>query len=619
MHDHEEHTTPIWQLIVAALMLVLGLTVGEHYAKNFANELPLHVWYALTLLVAGFNVLKETVEAVSKGDFFNELTLMTVAAIGAFLIGEHAEAAAVLLLYEIGERLQDHAVDSARDNIKSLMALRPDHAWLVTPTEVLKKNPADIVVGSTIEVRAGERVPIDGELLTEEADFDTAALTGESMPRTITTGNEVLSGMIVIGRVVRIKTSRTVADSAVSRILNMVENASERKAPTEQFIRRFARIYTPAVFGLAVLVVLVPLFCHLLGFTQDYDFAEWIRRSLIFLVIACPCALVLSVPLSYFAGIGAASKRGILLKGGNVIDSLIDLDTVAFDKTGTLTTGRFTVNKVFGLTPEELAMVAGMEQTSSHPVAVAITEFAQQQGVKAVAIDAENVSGYGLRSDEWLAGAVRLLDKYGVAVPDELHHAEDTIVAVAHKGVYRGCILLADTPKQDAADAIASLHRRTVILSGDKQTLVDRLKQSLGADEGYGDLLPQDKVSHIERLQQAHHKVAFVGDGINDAPVLALSDVGIAMGTSGADMAVETADVVVVGDKPSKVAEAIGIATYTRRIVAQNIAFAIGIKLCFMILGVCGIANIWMAVFADTGVTLLAVLNSLRIFRGAKK
>lgn len=619
MDAHEEHVTPVWQLVAAAVMLVLGMTAGEYLANYFKVEFPLHVWYALTLLLAGFNVLRNTVKAVGEGDFFNELTLMSVAAIGAFLIGEHAEAAVVLLLYEIGERLQDRAVDRARDNIKSLMAFRPDHAWVVKGAEVERHNPSDVSVGSIIEVRPGERVPIDGVLLTDEADFDTAALTGESMPRMIASGEEVLSGMIAIGHVVRLKTSRTVADSAVSRILNMVENATERKAPTEQFIRRFARIYTPTVFGLAILVVLVPLFCHLVGFTHDYDFAEWIRRSLIFLVIACPCALVISVPLSYFAGIGAASKRGILFKGGNTLDAMIDLDTVAFDKTGTLTTGHFAVSKVIDLTAEELATVAAMEQMSSHPVAVAITEYAKQQGVTASIGDTESISGYGLKSDEWLVGAIRLLDKYGVAVPEELRRVEDTIVAVAHKGVYRGCILLADTPKDDAADAIKALHRRTVILSGDKQTLVDRLKETLGADEGYGDLLPEDKVRHIEELQQRHHKVAFVGDGINDAPVLALSDVGIAMGSGGADMAVETADVVIVGDKPSKVADAIGIAANTRRIVAQNITMAIGFKLCFMILGIAGIANIWMAVFADTGVTLLAVLNSLRIFKATKE
>lgn len=616
MEHQEEHSIPIWRLAAAAVMLAAGILASKSQCAGDTVCRLLPLWYAAALVIAGCETLRDAAVCIVHRDFFNEITLMAAASVGAFAIGEYPEAVAVLWLYGLGEMLQDRAVDNARDSIKSAMEFRPDHAWVETGADVESRDPQTVAVGDIILVKPGERVPLDGTLLTPEADFDTAALTGEPMPRTIAEDGEVLAGMISIGTVARLRVVRPAAQSAVSRILDMVENAAGRKAPTEQFIRRFARIYTPAVFAMAVLVVVLPWLGSMAGLVSGYSFSVWFARALTFLVIACPCALVISVPLSYFAGIGAASRRGILFKGGNVIDLMADLDTVAFDKTGTLTTGRFAVSRVLGLTEEEVAMAAAMECSSTHPIAVAIVEYAAGKGLKADAPDVRAVAGYGLESDGMLVGAVRLLDKHGVSVPKEIRDCEDTVVAVARGGVYRGCMLLADTLKDDARDAVRLLRRRTVILSGDKQSIVNRVKEAVNADEGYGDLLPEGKAERIEEMQRRHHKVAFVGDGINDAPVLALSDVGIAMGTGGADMAVETADVVIVGDKPSKVAGALAVATRTRRIIAQNITMAIGFKLAFMVLGACGIASIWMAVFADTGVTLLAVLNSMRVFCG---
>lgn len=618
-HDHDHHEDEAfvwWKPTVSAVLLIAGLILTYTETPWFRTEWVRALWYLLAFLPVGLGVIAEAIGEVKEhADWFSEFMLMSVAAIGAFAIGEYPEAVAVMLLYCVGEALQDRAVDRARDNIRSMMALRPDHAWLVVDGQQAQKcKPEDVAVNQIIEVRAGERVPLDGTLLSTEADFDTAALTGESVPRTIAANSEVLAGMIPVNLTIRLRVLRPAGESAVARILHMVEEASERKAPTELFIRRFAHVYTPVAFSLAVLVLVCPLIGSLLGIGGEYQFTQWLQRALVFLVISCPCALVISVPLSYYAGIGAASRRGILFKGGGTIDRMIDLDTVAFDKTGTLTTGHFSVRQVQGLSAADLAIVARMEQHSSHPIATAVVAYAGQQDTDVAPLEnVETVSGYGMKWQDWLVGNVRLLEQHAVDVPESLRHTDETLVLVARAGHYLGCILLTDTLKSDAQQAIQSLHRHTVILSGDHQSLVQRVAKELGADEAYGNLLPQDKAAHISDLQHSGHKVAFVGDGINDAPVLALSDVGIAMGAAGADMAVETADVVLAGDAPSKVAEAIHIAARTRRIALQNIVFAIGIKVAFMLLAILGWANIWMAVFADTGVTLLAVLNSMRI------
>lgn len=606
---------------VSLAMLLAGIIMSAAGVEWFASQTVRLVWYVVAFLPVGLGVMKEAWEHAAKGDVFSEFMLMSVASIGAFVIGEYPEAVAVMLFYCIGETLQDMAVDRARDNIKSLMEFRPDHASVVSGQSVVVKAPADVRPGDIIEVKPGERVPLDGELIGSAAAFNTAALTGESVPRTIEQGGEVLAGMISSDSVVRLRVLRPESQSAVSRILSMVEEASERKAPAELFIRKFARIYTPVVIALAVLTVVVPWLWSLADAGFAYDFDTWFYRALIFLVISCPCALVISVPLSYFGGIGAASKQGILFKGGNYLDAITHIDTVVFDKTGTLTTGEFTVVRVDGEDRDGLIdIVAAIERGSNHPIAKAIVAAAKNANLTAT--DVKDVPGYGLTAvvdgHSWAVGTLKLLEREGVAYPAELASVPETIVACAEDGRYEGCLFLADTLKDDACRAVSQLRQngvgRVEILSGDKQALVDRVAGELKVDKGYGDLLPEGKVSHINEARRGGRKVAFVGDGINDAPVLALSDVGIAMGALGADMAIETADVVIQTDQPSKVAAAIRIGRLTRRIVAQNITFAIGVKVLVMAFGLAGMANLWGAVFADVGVALLAVLNSTRIF-----
>lgn len=621
MEKEHHHHICLWPIVVSAVMLVTGLVAGWMDMQWFEGVVAL-VWYIVAFLPVGAGVMRSAVEHASHGDVFNEFMLMALASIGAFIIGEYPEAVAVMLLYQVGEMLQHRAVERVRRNISSMVAFRPDHAAVVRNGKVVTCAPEDVAVGETIEVKPGERVPLDGELLSADAAFDTSALTGESLPRAIATGSEVSAGMIATGSVVRLRVLRPAGESAVSRILHLVEEASARKAPTELFIRRFARVYTPAVFGLAVLVVLVPWLLSAVGLTSSYDFGQWFGRALIFLVIACPCALVISVPLGYFAGIGAASRLGILFKGGGSLDAISSVDTVAFDKTGTLTAGTFEVRRVEGLSNADLAMVAAMERSTSHPVARAIVEYAGHFAAPATMPDVKTIAGYGLEAGDWLAGTPRLLKMHNISVPELLDDEQGTIVAVAAGGEYKGCIILGDVVRQDAREAVSRLGLHTVILSGDRQPIVDAVAEEIGADRGYGDLLPGDKAEYIASMQRDGHKVAFVGDGINDAPVLATSDVGIAFGAGSADMAVETADAVIHSGKLVKIAEAVEAGRRTRRIVKQNIVLAIGFKVLVMILGLFGVANIWMAVFADTGVALLAVLNSMRIFsmsRGHKE
>ena len=624
-HDHvEEEEMSWWKPALSLALLLAGIIMSAMGVQWFQNRWVQFAWYAVAWLPTGLGVLHEAIEEAREGEIFSEFLLMSVASIGAFAIGEYPEAVAVMALYCIGEALQDRAVSRARGNIQSLIAFRPDHAVVVRDGKHETINPADVKVGDIVEVKPGERVPVDGNLMGEAAAFDTAALTGESMPRVIEGGDEVLAGMIASDSVVRLKALRPAGESAVSRILHMVEEATERKAPAELFIRRFAKVYTPIVVALAVLVVVLPWLYSMVVPSNPYDFSEWLHRALIFLVISCPCALVISIPLSYFAGIGAASRRGILFKGSNYLDAMAHVDTVVFDKTGTLTTGRFSVTQVEGLNNEQLATVAAIEQESTHPIAAAIIEHCPPAQVSVN--DLKNIAGYGLSatldSKTWLVGTTRLLEHEGVLYPTGLKDVAGTIVAVAVDGKYAGHILLSDKPKEDAARAIAHLNREgieTVMLSGDKQALADQVASQLGIIRAHGDLLPQDKVEHIERLMAGgERQVAFVGDGINDAPVLAMSDVGIAMGALGSDMAIETADVVIQTDQPSRVADAVTLGRRTRRIVMQNIAFAITVKVLVMILGVLGIANMWQAVFADVGVALLCVLNSLRLMHNHK-
>ena len=619
-HEHTEEEMSWWKPALSLAMLVAGIILNATGVQWFQQQWVQLAWYAAAWLPTGLGVLREAIEEMREGEPFSEFLLMSVASIGAFAIGEYPEAVAVMTLYCIGEALQDHAVSRARGNIKSLIAFRPDHAVIIDGEGRRTVEPSSVNVGDIVEVKPGERVPIDGQLTGEAAAFDTAALTGESLPRIIESGDEVLAGMIATDSVVRIKAIRPASESAVSRILRLVEEATERKSPAELFIRRFARIYTPVVVGLALLVVALPWLYSMVNTTFDYTFSQWLYRALIFLVISCPCALVISIPLSYFAGIGAASRRGILFKGSNYLDTMAQLTTVVFDKTGTLTTGRFAVSRIDGLTDEQVATVAAIEHDSPHPIAQAITSYCKASQVEVKEL--KNIAGYGLSAvvngERWLVGTTRLLDSENVNYPADLKSAEGTLVAAAAGGRYLGYILLSDLPKQDAASAVASLHRQgidTVMLSGDRQALVNQVAAQLGITTSHGDLLPQDKVELVGRLMGKDKTVAFVGDGINDAPVLAMSDVGIAMGGLGSDMAIETADVVIQTDQPSRVADAVTVSRRTQRIVKQNIAFAIGVKVLVMVLGVMGYANMWGAVFADVGVALLCVLNALRLMR----
>lgn len=628
---HHEEKSKWSQPLLSGLLLVAGMVIHCIGLSWFASPWVQLLWYIVAFLPVGLGVMHEAIEHALHGQVFSEFMLMSVACVGAFAIGEYPEAVAVMLLYCIGEALQDLAVDKARHNIASLTNYRPEYVRLQRwngEKNVMQQvlvAPEEVNVGDVIEVLPGERVALDGELLLPDdqrdafLSFDTAALTGESLPRQMRHAGEVLAGMIALERTATLRVTRPQSESTLTRILKMVEEASERKAPTELFIRRFARIYTPVVILLALFTVVLPLLYAQFSPTYEYHFATWLHRALVFLVISCPCALVISVPLSYFAGIGSASRMGVLFKGGNSLDALTAVDTVVFDKTGTLTTGEFGVRQILQLQPQDLQTVVAMERSSTHPIAQAIVK-SYGDGPK---IDAENLAGLGLKAvvegERWLAGTLRLLDKHGISYPEELQTIPETIVACAKNDRFIGCILLADMIKPDSEEAIEMLNLLGIshveMLSGDKQALVDKVADELQLEQAMGDLMPQDKAMRIETLQKQGRKVAFVGDGINDAPVLAISDVGVAMGARGADMAIETADVVLQTDQPSRLAHALRLARATRAIVWQNIALAIGVKLLVMALGLFGIATLWQAVFADSGVALLAVVNAMRLMK----
>ena len=616
---------------VSLAMLAAGLVLGNVEGVGFFQGGVEFAWYVLAYLPVGLQVWKEAWGEIRKGDVFNEFTLMSLASVGALGIGEYPEAVAVMLFYSIGEAFQERAVDRAKRNISDLLDVRPETVDVLREGEWRSVHPQEVMVGEVIEVKTGGRVPLDGSLMEGKASFDTAALTGESVPRTIRQDEEVLAGMIVTDRVIRMQVTRPYAESALSRILEMVEHASERKAPAELFIRKFARVYTPAVFGLAVLIVVVPWVWSLTHAGFVFEVSEWLYRALVFLVISCPCALVVSIPLGYFSGIGAASRLGVLFKGGNYLHAITKIDTVVFDKTGTLTKGVFEVQAVETageMTAGEIvAWVAAAEQHSTHPIARAVARYAERQGIRVEEVaDVEEVAGCGLRAKvggkEVLAGNTRLLENYGVAYPAELRTGEGTMVACAVEGQYAGYLLLADCLKDDAVQAVADLKvagiREVEILSGDRQAIVSAFATRVGVAAAYGDLLPEGKVAHIEALREAGRRVAFVGDGMNDAPVLALSDVGIAMGGLGSDAAIETADVVIQTDQPSRVATAVRAGRVTLRVVWQNIVLAFGVKFAVLLLGAWGMATMWEAVFADVGVALLAVLNAVRIQRMIK-
>lgn len=627
-HCHSHGSSGLWMPTVSFVLLVIGL-IGKYSGISwFAESWIEAIWFLVAFLPVGLPVMREAWEAALRKDFFSEFSLMAIASIGAFCIGEYPEAVAVMLFYTVGERLQLLAVNKASKNISDLLDVRPERTDVWRTGTYMNVSPKDVKVGERIEVKPGGRVPLDGVLLEAEAQFDTSALTGESMPRSICEGEEVLAGMIAQGQAVRIQVNRPYEQSALARILALVKDASERKAPAELFIRRFARIYTPIVILLSFLIVSVPALVGMVTLSFQYVFLDWLYRGLVFLVISCPCALVISVPLGYFGGIGAASRAGILFKGGNYLDAITRVNTVAFDKTGTLTTGRFEVTTVESTeipVSDLLSILLSVERKSTHPVAQAVVRYAEKQDSVPMEItDMRELAGHGVEAivngRQVLVGNIRLLAERDIPVPKELSDSVSTVVVCAIDGKYAGHLLLSDTLKKDAVDAIRRLKDLDVkdicLLSGDKQEIVNQFAERLGVDKAYGNLLPEDKAAYIERLTAEPDKsVAFVGDGMNDAPVLALSDVGIAMGGLGSDAAIESADVVIQTDQPSKVAEAISIGRATRNIVRQNIVGSIGVKVIVLVAGAFGFATLWEAVFADVGVSLLAVLNSIRILK----
>lgn len=614
---------------ISFVMLIAGIIFSAIGLSFFADKYIQLAWYIIAYIPVGVPVIKEAIEAMRQKDVFSEFTLMSIATIGAFFIGEYPKGVAVMLFYAVGELFQDAAVNRAKRSISALLDVRPETATVIKADKTETVPAESVNVGDIVEVKVGERVPLDGVMLGESASFNTAALTGESVPRTIRRDEEVFAGMILTDNVSRIKVTKPFGMSALARILDLVQNATEKKAPAEQFIRKFARIYTPIVVALAALIVIVPVVYSAINPAFDFVLYDWVYRGLVFLVISCPCALVISIPLGYFGGIGAASRRGILFKGSNYLEAITKINTVVMDKTGTLTQGVFKVQKIVPaehlLETDLVNLVASVETQSTHPIAKAIIEYAKEQNIDVVKPEIVNeIAGHGLQASingkMVLVGNPKLLLKNNVEFPPEIAIIPETIVVCAIDGKYAGYLLVADAPKADAKAAVNALYdlgiKNIVMLSGDKQAIVSQLAEELNITQAHGDLLPEGKVEYVEQLKSdPGNNIAFVGDGINDAPVLAMSNVGIAMGGLGSDVAIETADVILQTDQPSRIATAIKIGSATRRIVVQNISFALAVKLVVLILGAFGVASLWGAVFADVGVSLLAILNAIRILK----
>lgn len=618
-------------LIGTTILLLVGAALIEHF-MNLATWQLLLI-YLIPYLLIGHDTLKEAAEGIMKGDMFNEDFLMSVATIGALAIGflpgsdnEFMEAVFVMLFFQIGELFEGYAEGRSRDSISHLMEIKPDVANVERNGNTMQVSPEEVAIGETIVIRPGEKVPLDGMVIEGQSALNTIAITGESMPRQITEGNEVISGCINISGVIKVQTTKTFGESTVSKIINLVENANENKSKSESFISRFAHVYTPIVVFLAVALALVPPIFSAASYAESFPL--WLNRALIFLVVSCPCALVISVPLTFFGGIGGASRNGILIKGSNYMDALANLSTVVFDKTGTLTHGQFEVEAIH---PENydaqelLHMAAHVEHFTTHPIGVALRDAFPNEATDGCEItEVEEIAGQGIRAKVGnhtvCVGNTKMMDSIGA----KWHncHKVGTIIHIAIDGIYAGHIIINDKIKEDSKEAISQLKAlgvgKTVMLTGDRKEVGEHVAQQLHIDEYHTELLPTDKVSHMERLineKPAGSTLAFVGDGINDAPVLKRADVGIAMGAFGSDAAIEAADVVLMDDKPSKVATAISIARRTIGIAHQNVWFAIGVKVAILLLATVGLGTMWMAVFADVGVTVLAVLNAMRALK----
>ena len=602
-------------LIIGTILYLIAV-IGD-----FKGALALILFVASYLLIGG-KVVLTAIKNIARGQLFDENFLMTVATIGAFSISEYPEAVAVMLFYEIGETIQGYAVNKSRSSISSLMDIRADYANIIIDGEEKKVSPETVKVEDIILLKPGEKIPLDGIVVEGESFVDTSALTGESVPRKIAVNDEILSGGINTNGVLKVKVTKKFGESTVSRILEMVENAANKKANTEKFITKFAKVYTPIVVALAILIAVVPSI-----FIKDALFSTWLYRALVFLVVSCPCALVVSVPLGFFAGIGGASKKGVLVKGSNYLELLKDLETVVFDKTGTLTEGVFTVTEINtnNIQKEKLIEVAAMaESFSNHPIAISIIKEYGKEIDKEVIEEYEEIAGHGIKAvinnEEILIGNAKLMNQFNISYNEV--DSIGTVVYCAINGEFKGSIVISDKIKENAAEALINLKaagvKKTVMLTGDNKKTAEKVGEKVNIDEVHSELLPLGKVKEVEKLLKASNKngrLAFVGDGVNDAPVLARADIGIAMGGIGSDAAIEAADVVLMKDDINALVDAINVSKKTNKILWQNIIFALGVKVIVMVLGTFGIANMWTAVFADVGVTIIAIINSTRCFR----
>jgi len=625
-HDHSHSGALGWKAYLPALislvLLLSGLAIEHLLEASFFQGWVKIAWYSIAYIPVGLPVIKEAWEALRKGEVFTEFFLMSIATVGAFAIGEYPEGVAVMLFYAIGELFQTAAVKRAKNNIKALLDVRPKTASVFRSNSYETVNPETVAIGETIQVKVGEKIPLDGVLLSEKAALNTAALTGESKPQNIMKSEKVMAGSINLDGVIELEVEKLFNNSSIARILELVQNATSRKSKTELLIRRLAKIYTPIVVYLAIAICIVPYF-----FVADYVFADWLYRALIFLVISCPCALVVSIPLGYFGGLGAASRKGLLFKGATFLDQLTKVNTLVMDKTGTVTKGIFKIQDIEltgGFTEAEfMKLLMAVETKSTHPIAKAIMEYSADTNLPE-ATDIQEIAGKGLKGKvdgkAILVGNKKLMEQFSVSVPPETDNIVESIVMVGIDGQFAGYVTIADELKEDAKTTIQQLRasgiEQLIMLSGDKNSITQKVAKELGITNAKGGLLPEDKLNEVETIKKDTTKVvAFVGDGINDAPVLAASHIGIAMGAMGSDVAIETADIIIQTDQPSKIVTGIKIGKGTQRIIWQNIALAFGVKIIVLILGAGGLATMWEAVFADVGVALLAILNAVRLQR----
>lgn len=623
-HNYNGQSTNVEEYFPAILsftLLIIGIAL-DYFEVSFFKEWILILWYLAAYLPVGLPVLKEAFKYLKRGELFTEFFLMSIATIGAFAIGEYPEGVAVMLFYAVGELFQAAAVKKAKKNITALLDVRPKIASVYREDAYNEVNPADVTIGETIQIKVGEKIPLDGILLSEKASLNTAAITGESKPQSLLIRENVLAGSINMDSVINVKVSKLFKDSSIARILHLVQNATAKKAKTELLIRKLAKIYTPIVVYLAIAVCFLPYF-----FVDDYVFSNWLYRALIFLVISCPCALIISIPLGYFGGLGAASKNGILFKGAMYLDELTKVNTIVMDKTGTVTKGVFKIKeiKIFSSITEEefMSFLLAIESKSTHPIAKAILEYKSNSLIEE-ATSIKEIAGKGLTGEvkgrNIIVGNSKLLNQFKIKIPIGLGSIVESIVLVGIDNKFAGYVTVADELKDDAKETISAFKKAGIkflmMLSGDKDSITQKVAKELGISSAKGGLLPEDKLNEVESIMGDTTKVvAFIGDGINDAPVLAASNIGIAMGSMGSDVAIETADIIIQTDEPSKIITGIEISKSTQKIIWQNIILAFGVKIIVMILGTFGMANMWEAVFADVGVALLAILNAVRLQR----